>query len=110
MPGHRPTNKKWTCSSTTCGSLPSDPDGPFTNEYIDQSFAGANTNRPAFADMMEETKKREFNGLEVWKLGRFSRCLRDLIKTLDELESLGIDFVYYDKSLETSSPTGKLVF
>lgn len=79
-------------------------------EYIDQSFTGASTNRPAFLEMMEEARKRKFNLLVVWKLDRLSRSLKDLINTLDELGSLGIDFVSYDNNLDTSTPTGKLVF
>jgi DNA invertase Pin-like site-specific DNA recombinase len=48
--------------------------------------------------------------LVVWKLDRLSRSLKDLINTLDELGSCGIDFVSYDNNLDTSTPTGKLVF
>ena len=51
-----------------------------------------------------------FNLSLVWKLDRLSRSLKDLINTLDELGSLGIDFVSYDNNLDTSTPTGKLVF
>ena len=46
----------------------------------------------------------------MWKLDRLSRSLKDLINTLDEVGSLGIDFVSYDNNLDTSTPTGKLVF
>lgn len=79
-------------------------------EFIDQSFTGANTNRPAFSAMMDAARKRKFNILLVWKLDRLSRSLKDLINTLDELGSWGIDFVSYDNNLDTSTPTGKLVF
>jgi DNA invertase Pin-like site-specific DNA recombinase len=79
-------------------------------EYIDQSFTGANTNRPAFLAMMESARKRKFDVLVVWKLDRLSRSLKDLINTLDELGSCNIDFVSYDNNLDTSTPTGKLVF
>lgn len=79
-------------------------------EYIDQNFTGANTNRPAFLSMMEAARKRKFDVLLVWKLDRLSRSLKDLINTLDELGSCGIDFVSYDNNLDTSTPTGKLVF
>lgn len=79
-------------------------------EYIDQSFTGANTNRPAFLSMMEAARKRKFDVLVVWKLDRLSRSLKDLINTLDELGSCHIDFVSYDNNLDTSTPTGKLVF
>lgn len=79
-------------------------------EYIDQSYTGANTSRPAFLEMTIAARKRKFDVLLVWKLDRLSRSLKDLINTLDELGSFGIDFVSYDNNLDTSTPTGKLVF
>ncbi len=79
-------------------------------EYIDQNFSGGNTKRPAFTAMMDAARKRKFDLLLVWKLDRLSRSLKDLIVTLDELGSCGIDFVSYDNNLDTSTPTGKLVF
>jgi DNA invertase Pin-like site-specific DNA recombinase len=80
------------------------------NEYTDQGYTGANTKRPAFAEMMFEARKRKFDVLLVWKLDRLSRSLKDLINTLDELGSLGIHFISYDNNLDTTTPTGKLVF
>ena len=79
-------------------------------EYIDQGYSGSNTRRPAFSQMLEDAHKRLFDVLLVWKLDRLSRSLKDLITTLAELGSLGIDFVSYDNGLDTSTPTGKLVF
>lgn len=79
-------------------------------EYIDQGYTGANTQRPAFTDMMNQARKRKFDILLVWKLDRLSRSLKDLINTLDELGHLGVDFISYDNNLDTSTPTGKLVF
>lgn len=46
----------------------------------------------------------------VWKLDRLSRSLKDLIGTLEEFGHLGIDFISCDNKIDTSSPTGKLVF
>ena len=60
--------------------------------------------------MMFEARKRKFDVLLVWKLDRLSRSLKDLINTLDELGSLGIYFISYDNNLDTTTPTGKLVF
>ena len=78
--------------------------------YIDQGFTGGNLQRPAFVQMMEDAHKRNFDVLIVWKLDRLSRSLKDLITTLETLGSLGVDFISYDNSLDTSTPTGKLVF
>ncbi len=80
------------------------------NEYTDQGYTGANTKRPAFAELMSAAKKRRFDILLVWKLDRLSRSLKDLINTLDELGSSGIHFISYDNNLDTTTPTGKLVF
>ena len=79
-------------------------------EYIDHGFSGANTKRPAFIEMMNEARKKKFDCLLVWKLDRLSRSMKDMVTTLHELGSLGIDFISYDNNLDTSSPTGKLVF
>ncbi len=78
--------------------------------YIDQGFTGGNLQRPAFVRMLSDAHKRTFDVLIVWKLDRLSRSLKDLITTLETLGSLGIDFISYDNSLDTSTPTGKLVF
>jgi len=78
--------------------------------YIDQGYTGGNLQRPAFGWMMEDAHKRTFDVLIVWKLDRLSRSLKDLITTLETLGSLGVDFISYDNSLDTSTPTGKLVF
>lgn len=78
--------------------------------YNDKGFTGANTKRPAYNKMMSDAKKGKFDILLVWKLDRLSRSVRDLINTLDELNHLSIDFISYENDLDTSSPTGKLVF
>ena len=79
-------------------------------EFVDEGYTGKNTARPAFKEIMNEARRRKFDVLLVWKLDRLSRSLKDLISTLDELGHLGIDFISYDNKIDTSSPTGKLVF
>jgi DNA invertase Pin-like site-specific DNA recombinase len=79
-------------------------------EFIDHGYSGSTTNRPAFAGMMVAAQKKEFDILLVWKLDRLSRSLKDLITTLDELRAFGIDFISYDNQMDTSTPSGKLLF
>ena len=79
-------------------------------EYIDAGYSGKSTQRPAFTQMLNDARHRQFDLLLVWKLDRLSRSLKDLITTLDELGHLGIDFISYENQLDTSSPYGKLVF
>jgi len=79
-------------------------------EYIDTGFTGSNMKRPAFNEMLADAKKRSFDVLLVYKLDRLSRSLKDLITTLDELQALEIDFISYDNGLDTTTPTGRLLF
>ena len=79
-------------------------------EFSDEGYTGSNTKRPAFTEMRQEARKRKFDILLVWKLDRLSRSLKDLINTLDELGHVGINFISYDNNLDTTTPTGKLVF
>jgi len=81
-----------------------------SKEYIDEGYTGSNTKRPAFNEMMADAKKRKFDVLLVYKLDRLSRSLKDLITTLDDLKSIGIDFISYDNGLDTTTPTGRLMF
>ncbi len=81
-----------------------------SKEYIDEGYTGSNTKRPAFTAMMADAKKRKFDVLLVYKLDRLSRSLKDLITTLDDLKSMGVDFISYDNGLDTTTPTGRLIF
>ena len=79
-------------------------------EYVDDGYSGKDTKRPAFNDMMKRAKERKFRAVVVWKLDRLSRSLKDLILTIEELSSRGIDFVSYGNQIDTTTPSGKLLF
>lgn len=80
------------------------------HEYIDDGYSGKDTKRPAFNEMMEHAKERRFKAVLVWKLDRLSRSLKDLVLTIEEFNGLGIDFVSYGNHIDTTTPSGKLLF
>ena len=53
---------------------------------------------------------REGDALVVWKLDRFGRSLKELIKLVNGLNERGVEFVSLRESLDTMTPGGKLVF
>jgi DNA invertase Pin-like site-specific DNA recombinase len=59
---------------------------------------------------MAEARKREFDAVLVWKFDRFARSVSHLLRALETFQALGIDFVSLSESLDTSTPTGKMVF
>jgi len=46
----------------------------------------------------------------VWKFDRFARSLKQLMSGLETCRALGIDFVSVTESIDTSLPSGELVF
>ncbi len=79
-------------------------------EYIDVGVSGAQRHRPQLDMLMKDAQKRLFDVVLVWKFDRFARSLKQLIESLDEFSSLGIDFVSYTEGVDTTTPTGQLLF
>jgi hypothetical protein len=46
----------------------------------------------------------------VWKFDRFARSVSHLLRALETFKALGIDFVSLSEQVDTSTPTGKMVF
>jgi len=79
-------------------------------EYIDTGVSGVQRHRPQLDALMRDARKRLFDVVLVWKFDRFARSLKHLIESLDEFSSLGIDFVSYTEGVDTTTPTGQLLF
>lgn len=78
------------------------------HEYVDR-ISSAKV-RPQLNQMMDDARKRKFKAVLVWKFDRFARSSKHLILSLEEFNSLGIDFVSYSENIDTSSPIGKAMF
>ena len=46
----------------------------------------------------------------VWKFDRFARSVSHLLRALETFKALGIEFVSLSEQVDTSTPTGKMVF
>jgi DNA invertase Pin-like site-specific DNA recombinase len=79
-------------------------------EFVDAGISGSKESRPALDQMMREARRRKFDALLVARFDRLARSTRQLVLTLEELQSLGIDFISLGESIDTSSPMGKMVF
>ena len=79
-------------------------------EYADRGVSGAKSRRPQLDRLMADAHKRKFDVVVVWKFDRFARSVSHLLRALETFESLGISFVSLSESIDTSTPSGKLVF
>ena len=79
-------------------------------EYVDQGISGTQRQRPQLDALMKDARKRMFDVVLVWKFDRFARSLKHLIDSLEEFRALGIDFISYTEGVDTTTPTGQLLF
>ena len=79
-------------------------------EFVDRGVSGATSSRPALDRLLAAARRRDVDGVVVWRFDRFSRSIADLVASLEEFRSLGIAFVSIHEQIDTSSPTGRVVF
>ena len=80
------------------------------HEYSDQGVSGAKESRPELNRLIADAHKRRFDAVVVWRFDRFARSVSHLLRALEEFRSLGIEFVSLSEAVDTSTPTGKMVF
>ncbi len=79
-------------------------------EYSDIGISGSKGNRPMLDALMDDARKGKIDAVLVWRFDRFARSTRHLINALHEFNHLGIEFISYTENVDTSSPTGKVLF
>lgn len=79
-------------------------------EYVDTGISGTKEKRPELDRLMADAHKRRFDVVAVWKFDRFARSVSHLLRALDTFRVLGIEFVSLSESLDTATPTGRMVF
>jgi DNA invertase Pin-like site-specific DNA recombinase len=79
-------------------------------EYVDVGISGAKEKRPELDRLLGDAHRRRFDAVVVWKFDRFARSVSHLLRALEGFQSLGIEFVSLSEQLDTSTPTGKMVF
>lgn len=78
-------------------------------EIFQEKKSGTSTsNRPELKACLRHLRKGDV--LVVTKLDRLARSVLDLTRIADDLKNRGIELVVLDQSIDTSTPTGKLMF
>jgi DNA invertase Pin-like site-specific DNA recombinase len=78
--------------------------------YVDQGVSGSKDSRPELNRLMADAHRRKFEVVCVWRFDRFARSVSHLLRALETFKALGIDFVSFSEQMDTSTPTGKMVF
>jgi DNA invertase Pin-like site-specific DNA recombinase len=78
--------------------------------YVDNGFSGKKDSRPQLNRMMQDAHERRFDVVVVWRFDRFARSVSHLLRALETFNSLGVQFVSLSEQVDTSTPTGKMIF
>jgi DNA invertase Pin-like site-specific DNA recombinase len=78
-----------------------------TRIFIEKA-SGAQRERPELSAALDYI--RQGDTLVVWKLDRLARSMRQLIETVEDLQSRGIELRSLTESIDTATPGGRLVF
>lgn len=81
-----------------------------TGEYVDLGVSGAKDSRPELNRLMADAHKRRFDVVCVWRFDRFARSVSHLLRALETFNALGVAFVSLSENVDTTTPTGKMIF
>ncbi len=79
-------------------------------QYVDVGISGAKEKRPELSRLMADAHRRKFDAVIVWKFDRFARSVSHLLRALETFKALGIEFVSLTEGVDTSTPTGRMIF
>ena len=80
--------------------------------YEDAGISGAKgrDKRPGLDRLLKDATRRQFDLIAAWSVDRLGRSLQDLVATLNEVHSLGIDLYLHKQAIDTTTPAGKALF
>ena len=81
-------------------------------EFIDDGVSGARgrDKRKGFDELLKGATRKDFDIILVWSVDRLGRNISDLISFLNEIQSVECDLYLHQNGIDTSTPTGRLMF
>jgi DNA invertase Pin-like site-specific DNA recombinase len=80
--------------------------------YEDNGVSGAKgrKERPGLDALLNDAQRGRFNVVMAWAIDRIGRSLIDLLGTIQHLEACGCDLYLESEAIDTTTPSGKLMF
>jgi DNA invertase Pin-like site-specific DNA recombinase len=81
-------------------------------ELKDHGISGAKgrEHRPAFDQLLRGAVRRDFDIVMAWSVDRLGRSLQHLVGFLAEINSKGVDLYLHQQGLDTTTPSGRMLF
>ncbi len=77
--------------------------------YSDQGYTGANIDRPALQELLQDVKQKKVNAVISYKIDRLTRSPRDFYQLIEILEQHNASFISVTERFDTSTPSGRLL-
>jgi DNA invertase Pin-like site-specific DNA recombinase len=78
------------------------------HEYEDRGVCGQKARRPGLDRLMADARRKKFSVVLVAAFDRIARSTRNFLQIIDELDSLGIEFISRREGVATGGPMGRL--
>lgn len=81
-------------------------------EFTDDGVSGTKgrNQRKGFDGLLKGATRKDFDIILVWSVDRLGRNISDLISFLNEIQSVECDLYLHQNGIDTSTPTGRLMF
>jgi len=83
-----------------------------TQIFSDEGISGSKGReiRTGFDNLIKGAIKKDFDIILSWSVDRLGRSLQDLVGFLNEIHSVGCDLYIHQSGIDTSTPSGKMMF
>ncbi len=78
------------------------------HEYEDRGVCGKKARRPGLDALMADARRKKFSIVLVAAFDRIARSTRNFLQVVDELDSLGIEFISRREGVATGDAMGRL--
>jgi len=77
--------------------------------YTDTGYTGANLNRPALQELLEDIKQKKIDIVLAYKIDRLTRSPKDFYQLMEFFEQNNVSFISVTERFDTSTPAGRLL-
>jgi len=77
--------------------------------YSDPGFTGANLNRPALQELLEDVRQKKIDLVIAYKIDRLTRSPKDFYQLIEVFDKSGVNFISVTERFDTSTPSGRLL-
>ena len=79
-------------------------------EVYTDIISGAKSKRPELDRLMQAVMKKEVDIIMAWSVDRLGRSLQHLTTLLSDIHSKGVDLYLHQQGIDTTTPSGKMMF